>query len=54
MAQAISHSSIKAGSVHIEFVADKVAICQNFLRVIRISPVTIIAQRLHTHVSCEG
>jgi hypothetical protein len=43
-----------SGSVHVGFVVDRVALGLIFLRVLRVSLVSIIPQWLHTHVSSGG
>jgi hypothetical protein len=42
------------GSIHVGFVVDRVALGQDFLRVLRFSPVSIIPSGLHTHMSPGG
>jgi hypothetical protein len=47
-------SGFAPGSVFVGFVAEKVALGQVCLRVIRVSPVNMIPSWLHTHISSGG
>ena len=46
-------SGFDPGSVHVRLVVEDVALEQNFLRVLRFSPVSIIPNMVHTHLCLQ-
>jgi hypothetical protein len=60
MAQAVSRqpltaeARVRAWSIHVGFMVDKVALGQVFIRVLRVSPVSIISPSLTKLISSGG